>query len=65
MKTTTTHPSTLASLNLTESEGVLVDLFRKTGWTEDEIFCLICEDRERMEKHRVEDAMSDWYDNRY
>ena len=65
MKTTTTHPSTLDSLYLSESEGILVDLLRKTGFTEDEIFFCICRDREYKEKARVEDAMSDWCDNRY
>lgn len=65
MKTTTTHPSTLAPLNLTHEEEALVDHLRRTGFTEDEIFCFICEDRERKEKYRIEDAMSDWSTNRY
>lgn len=65
MKTTTTQPSTLASLDLTYAEEALVDHLRDSGFTEDEIYCCVCEDREYREKARVEDAMSDWYDNRY
>lgn len=61
MKTT----ATLASLGLTYAEEALVDHLRDSGFTEDEIFCCICEDREHREKAIVEDAMSDWYDNRY
>lgn len=61
MKTT----ATLASLDLTYDEEVLVDHLRDTGFTEDQIFCFICEDRERREKIRVEDETSDWFDNRY
>lgn len=62
MKTTT---ATLASLNLSTTEEIFVRQCEDTGWTEDEIFCAICEDRERMEKYRIEDAMSDWSTNRY
>ena len=62
MKTTT---ATLASLNLTYFEELFVRQCEDAGWTEDQIFCFICEDRERREKIRIEDAMSDWYDNRY
>lgn len=65
MKTTTTTTATVATLNLSYSEEVLADLLRDVGFTEDEVFCTICEDREHREKIRVEDAMSDWYDNRY
>lgn len=57
--------ATLTSLSLTESEAYLAELLRESGFTEDEIFCTICEDREYKEKALVEDAMSDWYDNRY
>lgn len=65
MKNTTTTTVTVATLNLSYSEEVLADLLRDAGFTEDEVFCAICEDRERRERARVEDAMSDWYDNRY
>ena len=61
MKTT----ATIASLNLTYAEEALVDHLRNTGFTEDEIYCCICEDREYREKDLVEDETSDWYDNRY
>ena len=61
MKTTTT----LASLDLTYAEEALIDHLRDSGFTEDEIFCCICEDRERREKALVEDTTSDWCDNRY
>ncbi len=61
MKTT----ATLASLDLTYAEEALVDHLRDSGFTEDEIYCCICEDREYREKALVEDAMSDWFDNRY
>ena len=61
MKTT----ATLASLDLTYDEEALVDHLRDSGFTEDEIFCCICEDREYREKAPVEDETSDWYDNRY
>lgn len=61
MKTT----ATLESLNLSFSEAYLAERLRESGWTEDEIFCTICEDRDHAEKIRVENAMSDWYDNRY
>lgn len=59
------NPATLTSLNLTYFEELFVHQCEDAGWTEDQIFCFICEDRERREKIRVEDAMSDWYDNRY
>lgn len=59
MKTTVT----LASLDLTYDEEVLVDHLRDSGFTEDEIFCCICADREYKEKSLVEDETSDWYDN--
>ena len=62
MKTTT---ATLASLDLTYAEEALVDHLRDSGFTEDEIFCCVCEDREHGEKTLVEDETSDWYDNRY
>ena len=55
MKTT----ATLASLNLPYFEELFVRQCEDAGWTEDQIFCFICEDRERREKIRVEDAMSD------
>lgn len=61
MKTT----ATLASLDLTYAEEALVDHLRNTGFTEDEIYCCICEDREHREKDLVEDETSDWYGNRY
>lgn len=61
MKTT----ATLASLDLTYAEEALIDHLRDSGFAEDEIYCCICEDREYKEKALVEDAMSDWYDNRY
>lgn len=61
MKTTTTFES----LNLTLAEELFVEHCKDAGWTEDEIFCTICEDRERTKKALIEDAMSDWYDNRY
>lgn len=61
MKITTT----LASLDLTYAEEALVDHLRNTGFTEDEIYCYICEDREYGEKALVEDGTSDWFDNRY
>ncbi len=61
MKTT----ATLASLDLTYAEEALIDHLRYSGFTEDEIFCCICEDRERREKALVEDTTSDWCDNRY
>lgn len=61
MKTT----ATLASLDLNYTEEIFVRQCEDAGWTEDEIFCAICEDRERMEKYRVEDAMGDWSTNRY
>ena len=61
MKTT----ATLASLDLTYAEEALVDHLRNTGFTEDEIYCCICADRENREKDLVEDETSDWYDNRY
>lgn len=57
--------ATLASLNLTVGEEIFIELCKNAGWTEDEIFCTICEDREYREKARVEDAMSDWHNNRY
>lgn len=62
MKTTT---ATLTSLDLTYAEELFVRQCKEAGWTEDEIFCTICEDREYREKALIEDAMSDWYDNRY
>lgn len=62
MKTTT---ATVASLDLTYAEELFVHQCEEAGWTEDEIFCTICEDRKHREKALVEDAMSDWYDNRY
>lgn len=61
MKTTTM----LDALNLSYCEEIFVRQCEDAGWTEDEIFCFICEDRERMEKYRIEDAMSDWSCNRY
>lgn len=61
MKTT----ATLASLDLIYAEEALVDHLRNTGFTEDEIYCCICEDREYREKDLVEDETSDWFDNRY
>lgn len=57
--------ATLESLNLTTAEQLFVEHCKGAGWTEDEIFCTICEDRERTEKYRIEDAMSDWSSNRY
>lgn len=65
MKTTTTTIATVESLQLSYSEEVLADLLRDAGFTENEVYCTICEDRERREKARVEDAMSDWSSNRY
>lgn len=62
MKTTTTHPSTLTSLDLTYAEEALVDHLRNTGFTEDEIYCCICREREYKEN---EDETSDWNTNRY
>ena len=65
MKTTTTTTATVATLNLSYSEEVLADLLRDAGFTEDEVYCTICEDREHREKARIENAMSDWSSNHY
>lgn len=56
MKTT----ATLESLNLTAAEQLFVEHCKDAGWTEDEIFCAICEDRKI-----AEDDTSDWASNRY
>ena len=62
MKTTT---ATLASLDFTYAEESLIEHLRNSGFTEDEIYCCICEDREYREKSLVEDVMSDWSTNHY
>lgn len=67
MKITRTHPSILESLNITYAEEALINRLRNSGYTEDEIFCYICEYREYrecIEGDSDEDEMDDWYDTR-
>lgn len=60
MKTTTA--ATIESLNLSAEEIKTVEVLRDAGFLEDQIYCLICEERETRETVRLaEDWGFDFY----